>query len=225
MNSVTIRAALSLRICAIIFAVILGLQATWILAAELARGPLPFSAGEKSEIEQRSAQIARATAATRIGWPRGDLWADYALAVASNPSGAGPATNDDGAKNISERALAAAPYDARVWLSLAAINARAGWNDDKTLAQLKMSYYTAPNDTRLIAGRIALALQSQAIADDELQTLVAHEIRTILTRKPELKPMIVSAYRTAPATARAFIEDQIGVLDQKFLTELRTAQR
>jgi len=207
MNIVTRRAPLSFRLFATIFAVVLGLQAAWLLSAELMRVSLPFFPGDKTEIEYALAQRELAAAAAKVGWLRGDLWADYALAADSRSLNDVPAaTASDMTELMSERALAFAPYDARLWLLLSAINARSGWKDDKTLAQLKMSYYTAPNDTRLIPLRIAIAIQSQAIGDEELQILVEHEIRTLILHKPELKPVIVMAYRGASPAGRRFLE-------------------
>ncbi|HLI93996.1 MAG TPA: hypothetical protein VKU83_10315, partial [Puia sp.] len=185
--------------------------------------PLPFFPTDKTEIDYASAQRDRAAIVASLGWPRGDLWADYALSADCRFLNDVPAsTTIDRTEPVSEHALALAPYDARLWLLLSAINAQSGWKDDKTLAQLKMSYYTAPNDIRLIPLRISIALQSQAIGDKELQELVEHEIRTIIMRKPELKPVIATAYRGASAAGRAFVEEKLAVLDRKFLTDLQT---
>jgi hypothetical protein len=225
MNIVTTRTPISFRLYAIIFAVVLGLQAAWLLSAELMRVPLPFFPSDKSEIEYASAQRDRAAAAAWLGWLRGDLWADYALTADSRLLNDVPASAaNDKTKPVSERALALASYDARLWLLLSAINAQSGWKDDKTLAQLKMSYYTAPNDTRLIPLRMVTAMQSQAIGDEELQGLAEHEIRTLTLRKPELKPIIVMAYRGASPAGRRFIEEKLAALDRKFLIELQTTR-
>jgi hypothetical protein len=225
MNIVTTRTPLSFRLYASIFAVVLGLQAAWLLSAELMRVPLPFFPSDKAEIEYASAQRGRAAAAAWVGWLRGDLWADYALTADSRLlNDARASAPNDKAELVLERALAVAPYDARLWLLLSASNAKSGWKDDETLAQLKMSYYTAPNDIRLIPLRIAIAMQSQAIGDEELQVLVEHEIRTLILRKPELKPVIAMAYRGASSAGHRFLEEKLAVLDRKFLTELQATR-
>ncbi len=219
MNIAT-QAPLSFRLYAIIFAAVLALQAAWVLSAELLRVPLYFFPRDKSEIEYMSAQSGRTAVAAWVGWLRGDLWADYALSADSKLLIEGPAANDK-TELVLERAAARAPYDARLWLSLAAINAKAGLPDSKTVAQLNMSFYTSPNDIRLIPQRLRIATQLQSISDDELQNLIEHELRTAL-RKPELKPVIVAAYREASTAGRQFIETKLAVLDPNFLSELHT---
>jgi hypothetical protein len=86
---------------------------------------------------------------------------------------------------------------------------------------LKMSYYAGPNEPSLIPLRISIATHSDSITDPELQILVGGEIRTIITRKPNLKPVIIDAYRNAPPEGRRFIETQVGELDPSLLASLR----
>jgi hypothetical protein len=88
---------------------------------------------------------------------------------------------------------------------------------------LRMSYYTGPNELALMPLRLSIAARSNAIGDADLQLLVGQEIRTILTRKPELKPWIVLAYRNASPEGKAFFESTVGALDPVLLTALRTA--
>lgn len=224
MNVPAPKAPKSFRIFTGTFAVVLGLQAAWLLSAEALRPALPFFPTEKSEIDYAASQRNKAAAAASIGWPRGELWAEYALTADSKAldEAALPATPDE---PVSAKALAAAPYDARLWLLMFRVNAQSGWKDDKTLAQLKMSYYTAPNDTRLFPSRLRSAMLPQASGDDELRPLVAHEISAIVTRKPELKPIIADAYRTTNAAGRRLIEEQLTYLDRAFLAELQGPKR
>jgi hypothetical protein len=222
MNIPAPKAPKSFRIYAGAFAVVLGLQAAWLLSAEALRPALPFFPIEKSEIDYAVSQSAKAMTAARIGWFRGDLWADYALTT-TNPSPAADSAGDE--EPASARALAAAPSYARLWLLLFWRNAQSGWKDDKTLAQLKMAYYTAPNDVRLFPSRLRGALQPQAAGDDELKPLVAHEISAIVMRKPELKPVITDIYRTTNAAGRRLIEEQLMAVDRAFLAELQTPKR
>jgi hypothetical protein len=211
-----------LRLCAIIFAGILAVQAAWLLTAEFTRVPMPYFPSTKADLEFATAHRNAAAVAAQLGWLRGDLWTDDAIAAdAGLLNDAGAQVSDD-AKQITEHAAAFAPYDSRVWLLLAAINARLGWKDDKTLAQLKMSYYTSRNDIRLIPTRIQIAAQSPAIKDDELQGLVTHDVRTILLHKPNLKPIIAIAYRGASQAGRHLMEGVLAELDPKLLSELRT---
>lgn len=219
-----------LRLYAITFATVLGAQATWFLAAELTRPSIVFFPTDQSEIENLTVYRDAAAIASRIGWPRGDLWVDYALTVdaeiLSQIETAAPGAHgtSEVINLVTTHAATLAPYDARAWLLLAAINAKPGWKDDKILAQLKMSYYTSPNDIRLIPLRIQIATRSDSIADEELQNLVGHEIRTIVARAPILKPIIATAYRRASPAGRRLIEAKLAEFDPEFLTELRATK-
>jgi hypothetical protein len=216
---------ISLRLFAIIFAGILGLQAAWLLATELPRSRMPFFPSNKGEVDDVTVHRKSAAAAARIGWLRGELWVDYAISVDAELIGNTIANvSNDEAKLVTDRAVALVPYDSRAWLLLAMINAQQDWKDDKTLAQLKMSYYTSPNDVRLIPLRLQIATQSRAINDDELQGLVAHEMRTIIRHTPDMKQSIAVAYRGASPTGRHFIEEKLTELDPGFLTELRATR-
>jgi hypothetical protein len=197
------------------------LQAAWLFSVEVFRPTLPFFPTGQSEVDYAASQRSKAAAAASVGWPRGDLWAEYALAADSKLHVSAP---DEG-EPVSVKALATAPYDARLWLLLSRLNAQLGWKDEKTLAQLKMAYYTAPNDTRLFASRLQSAMQPQAAGDDELRPLVAHEISAIIMRKPELKPVIADVYRTTNASGRLLIEEQLTSLDRAFLAELQKPKR
>jgi len=50
-------------------------------------------------------------------------------------------------------------------------------------------FYTGPNELSVIPMRINIATRTDAITGPELQILVGAEIRTIITRKPDLKPL------------------------------------
>jgi hypothetical protein len=205
------RSPFRFRVNVMIFAGVLGLQATWLLAAELIRPTLSFAA-----------------VAASIGWVRGDLWADSAVALSS-----GLATKIEGesasqmgepteqAWAAAERAAKLAPHDARVWLLLAALDSRLDWITRKVSGPLKMSYYTGPNELALTPLRIRIATSSDSITDAEIQNLVAGEIRTIILRQQNLKPSIVAAYRDASPEGKRFIEAAIGDLDKGFLATIR----
>ena len=221
MNIVSGRTPKSFRIGAAAFAGFLFIAAAWIVAAELARASVPFFL-TASDIRDASTKSTTAATAAQIGWLRGDLWAEYALLLDSSAlSDNAPLPSDNKAESKSAIALAAAPYDARLWLLLSALNAKLGWKDTKSLSQLKMSYYTAPNDIRLFPMRLAVSMQPQAVDDEELRTLLGHEIRTIVTRRRELKPLLARAYRDTSPSGRQFVEEQLAGLDDAFLKELR----
>ncbi len=87
-----------------------------------------------------------------------------------------------------------------------------------------MSYYTGPNETLLIPMRLSVATQSEAINDPELQILVTNDVRTILLRKPDMKPTLVAAYRDASPEGKRFIETAVAQLDPSFAAELRASR-
>ena len=87
-----------------------------------------------------------------------------------------------------------------------------------------MSYCTARNETLLIQMRLSIATQSEAINDPELQILVTKDVRTILLRKPDMKPTLVAAYRDASPEGKRFIETAVAQLDPSFAAELRVSK-
>ncbi len=222
------RSANRLRLYTAIFAGVLGLQAIWLLAAEITRASLPFFPTSDAEAKTVAAQNAAAAAAARIGWPRGDLWVDYAMtedAVLLGVIESGIISNAQGSNDkiylMTEYAATLAPYDSRAWLMLAATNIQSGSKSSEILAQIKMSYYTSANDVRLMPIRIQIATRSSVIADNELQSFVENDIRTIILQKPDLKRAIALAYRGASPSGRRFLEGKLAELDPKFLPELQ----
>ena len=67
------------RLWTSIFAVFLGLHASWLLAAEMTRVALPFLPSSRADAETVATYGNVAAVTAHIGWPRGDLWVDYAL--------------------------------------------------------------------------------------------------------------------------------------------------
>jgi hypothetical protein len=93
-------------------------------------------------------------------------------------------------------------------------------NDGQALSEaLKMSYLTSPADVNLIAARLALV--SKAISDDELKNLARGDIRLILTRRPDLKPAISSAFGHGSADGKAYLAEAVRSLDPNFAASLR----
>lgn len=204
------------------FALLLGLLAAWIIAAELSRpslGSFPANA-----VEAKAVALKNAAAATTawVGWPRGELWADYAVTANAGAIGAMNAGSssraDDHANGVAETAARLAPSDARSWLLLA-MNALV--NDSKTLALLKMSYYTSPYSDALFPLRIQVATRSPGIADEELSSFAEYELGVVISQKPDLKRSIAPAYRTASPAGRHFFDSALAKLDSAYLAELK----
>jgi hypothetical protein len=219
------RSGIKLRIFSIVFAIVLCLQATWILVPELFRQPLPFFPAAKNEIDEFSDARTAAGNAARFAWVRGDLWVNYALAVgapildSSSDLAVGTIEENHG---IAEHAATLAPYDARVWLLLSGLSFALGTKDNNAIAQLKMSFYTAPNDSRLIPLRLSLATRLVSI-DEEVQNLIEHDVRTVALHRPELNSAMLFAYNRASSVGREFIEKRLAEIDPRFLTELRNS--
>jgi hypothetical protein len=158
---------------------------------------------------------------------RGDLLADIATARAApalDPDKA-PASPDMAAMRgralaLARQALSLDPHLSGTWLLVAALQNR-GENPEPSAEILKMSYLTSPADVNLIPARLAIVSASAAIADVELKSLARGDLRLILTRRPDLKPAIVSAYRRGSAAGKAFIDEAVQSLDPGFAASLR----
>jgi hypothetical protein len=221
-----LRQADGAKLGAAIFAAILGIAATWLLLVELVRPTLSGLPIDGSPAKAAVAPVGAAAMAAWIGLIRGSLWADYADTLAPNLSAASTGWDSpamlaalNSARAAAVRAVELAPHESRAWLLIAAVDV---FDSRRNVAgPLKMSYYTGPNELSLIPLRIATTMRSAAIAEPEVQVLAAGEIRTIITRKPELKRFLIAAYRNALPEGKRFIEGQVSELDPALLTSLR----
>jgi hypothetical protein len=218
------------RLGTVILAGVLGLGGLWMLTVEIIRPTVPFFPENAAAIDAAASRRGAAGVAASIGLIRGELWADYAITLAASRE----LTNDqraaapdafDNARTAAVRALKLAPHDSRVWLLLAAMDSRRDRIGRDAAGPLTMSYYTGPTELALIPSRILIATRSDAIADPELQILVGGEIRTIITRKPDLKPLILAAYRNAIPDGKRFIEATVAEIDPALLTAIRTTNK
>jgi hypothetical protein len=213
----------------LMFAFVLGCQATWILAAEIFRPALPGFPANPQAAAAAAANRDEATLASSFGFIRGDLWAERALTYLDmfwsddrdSASAQVPKTIEH-AREAADRALAFAPHDARIWLILASIDSRFDWLNHNMAADLRMSYYTGTNETDLIPLRLLLAVRSDALADRDFQQLVRHDVSIIVTRKPDLTPAILTAYRDALPIGQQFLEETLAEIDPALLTRLRS---
>jgi len=211
---------------AILFAIVLAGFASWIMAAELLR---PISVAFPTDPEAASNfsqnRIA-ARRAARAGVVRGDLWGEYALTYSDvfRREDRSAATTQNSAMvqqshDIAERALALAPYDARIWLLLAGLRSRFDWLNGKASSAVRMSYYTGANEIALIPVRLALALSLPSITDKDFQQLVTRDLRIAVTRHAELKPAILTAYKYALPEGQEFVRSALKDLDPNLLTQ------
>jgi hypothetical protein len=117
--------------------------------------------------------------------------------------------------------LSISPYNPELWLALALLQAQRDPRDPVVVEALKMTYFTAPNDTRLMPVRLDIAGRFDALAIPDVKDLVRNDVQLIMTRRPELKSAIVSAYRRASDLGKAFFQDAVQSIDPTFVPTLR----
>ena len=206
------------RIALIGCAALFGLQATWLIVPELSR---PTAAGDPFVPAESEDRRAAAERAARFAVIRGDLWAELALTYSGLVWSDGRSISRrptrqsvEEARAIAAHALRHSPHDARVWLLLAALNNLTEDTDRHTAAALKMSYYTGPNEIKLTPLRLLVS---------ENAGPHRNELGSIISRKPELKPAIVAAYREATPAARRLIEEEaVSHRDEQLLAMIRS---
>jgi hypothetical protein len=207
-----------LRLCAGLFACILGLQTIWIVAAEITRPRMPYFPVSGVEAKSLAADRAAASLASTVGWPRGDLWIDSAIAenaafLADSQNAARANSSGPGPYDTVARAAALAPSDARGWVILAALSEQNSAAAAKAFAHLKMSYYTSPYNEALFPWRIQIASQLPADADEELRTYIKYEIGTVISRKPAAKLAIIAALKTSSPAGRKLLDSLLRELN------------
>jgi hypothetical protein len=202
----------------------------WILLAELLHSGVHQLPTDRDPAVIVAKTRARAAWAAAFAGIRGDLWAEsaftYAILLWPNTEWNGnQATTESQARSTIERALAYAPYDSGVWLLAASLRYRLNWPNSNPTADLKMSYYTGPNDANLMPLRLFTAAHSDALTDSDVQQLVQRDVRIILTRWLELKPALIAAYKNARPDAKRFIESAVTQIDPKFLATMGAGPR
>ncbi len=119
------------------------------------------------------------------------------------------------------RSLSISPYHPDLWLALSLLQAQRDPHDPVVVEALKMAYFTAPNDARMMPVRIDIASRYDALAVPDVKDLVRNDVQLILTRRPESKSALVSAYRRASDLGKAFLVDAVESIDPTFLVTLR----
>jgi hypothetical protein len=206
-------------------AALLGIFALWILIAELVSPELSYFPSNSDEANAMHAVQGSAAAAAEIGVVRGDLWAAAVITAATpslfgtqdGPSGQTSPAEIEDMRAIAERAARLSPLDSRIWLVLAGLDFRVDKNNPKGTDTLKLSYYTGPNEISLTPLRLSLAVRTDAISDDEVQSLVALDIQRIFVQRPDLKPAVALAYSNAAPKGREVIEAALKAVDPSFL--------
>jgi hypothetical protein len=159
---------------------------------------------------------------------RSDLESNHALTFAlqaiqsakDKPTG-GKSPEYANARARLKQSLSVAPYNAELWLALALVQSQLNPRDPELIEALKMAYFTAPNDARLMPLRLDIATLFDAVADPDVNQLARGDVRLMVTRKPELKAAVVSAYRRASGIGKAFLEQAVQLIEPSFLSTLR----
>ena len=158
---------------------------------------------------------------------RGDLLADIAMARAAPVLDSGnwsPKREMLAAREpalaTARRSLSFAPHSSSTWL-LASMLHNQGDAENLAVGALKMSYLTSSADVKLIPARLVVASRSPLNSDADLGNLARGDIRFILTRRPDLKPAITSAYSRGSPEGKAYIGDVARSIDPDFAASLR----
>jgi hypothetical protein len=226
LNTATVaRRQKQLRAALFAFAVLLALQSVWIILPELIRPSPPAFPHDARSLSINSSERNRAGWAAKLALIRGDLWAEAAIEQSpelirdvGSQKGAQSADQPGLARAAAEKAATLSPHDSRVWLLLAGLDCL---QHRKVSGALKMSYYTGPNEVALMPPRLHVATCSDAVDDAELQTLVASEIRLIITHEQNLEPVILAAYQDASPSGKRFIETVVGDFDPGLMATIR----
>src|ERR1035437_129799 len=221
------RARIWLRMALLFFGLALFAQATWIAVAEfyhtrVIRLALDDRARLSTRLEQDRAQQAAGLAGLR-----GDLWAESALTYSSQLWNEKVDLRPEITKAAQidlENAVRYSPHRGDVWLTFAGMAARYKWRDYKPSSLLKMSYYTAPNEVGLIPLRLMISLREWT-DDPELQDLILREIRVVLTRLPNLRSSLTTAYKAASPEGKAAVEQLASKIDASYLASIHGKSR
>src|SRR5690606_26349634 len=114
--------AMPTRVLIIALAGILSFASVWLIAAESIRPGLGYFPKDTADAPSFASEATSAGLATSMGWPRGDLASESAVAVFADGLGRSNGSATSAAKALKETSLTAvhlAPYDARPWVTLA----------------------------------------------------------------------------------------------------------
>jgi len=211
------RLLLKFRILAAVIVLVTGGFTLGNLYAELLRPSPPYSL--TTARIPTDGQIAAARLAVTIAPLRTDLKADLALALATRAlQGKAVFVPDlnQAAQLAAQRALLAGPHDARIWLMLGQLQAQRSIRDPQIAESLKMSYFTATNSLDLVSTRLNAVVSTASVTDADLKELARGDIRLILTRRPDLKLVLLDIYRHGSPAGQQFIEESVKTIDPSF---------
>jgi hypothetical protein len=193
---------------------ILGLAATLAAAAVWLLAPALVQLRAETGVTRFSVPDNPCLAA-RLAIVRGDLWA----ACAEDASG-------ESREQARQAALAASvrwtPSRSMSWLRMAAGEEQSGGSGRRAAEALRMSFYTGPNNLDVMAMRLSVSLRAGMLVDTDMERLVRHDVLTVLTHAPALRPALIAAYRQASPAGKHFLAAAVEEIDPRFLPELQS---
>ena len=208
------------RIVTASLAALLGAYCIWLLAADLTIPPVSRLPTDARSAKAASERRTAAGVAADIGLFRGDLWSSSAFTYAdllwTRSAVDGRSLNES--RDRLDRATRFAPINGGAWLLLAAMASRYEWSELNPAEALRMSYFTAPSDTSLMALRALLASRLPAL-DADMQDLARRDVRVLLHHQQ--KSAVLRAYQSATPSGKRLIEQQAAESDQVFAQMLR----
>lgn len=213
----------TMRIGLMALALMLGSYGLVCAVAELNMAPRPAFPSDPTKMAAPADDISAVVDVVSL--LRSDFASNNALiaarqAIQRGKAGSAAAGYADARSRV-RQALSAAPDDPELWLALALLERQQDPNGPAALEALKMSYFTAPSDAGLTPVRLDAAALSDALTDPDLAELARGDVRLILTRRPELKPALVQAYRRASKRGQTFLNEAVQATDPAFVAALR----
>ncbi|MGY4615532.1 DNA-binding phage protein [Bradyrhizobium sp. USDA 4472] len=213
------------RIALTTLGLVLGCYGLCSLAAELSAMQRPQFPSDPGKIVAPAGEVPGWLEAAAL--VRSDLQSSQALIAALQTIQRGKAANSAASHNASSRslvkqALSSAPYDAELWLALALLESQHEPGGPTMLEALKMAYFTAPNDARLMPVRLDTATLFDVLVDPDLAELARGDVRLMLTRQADLKMAVVRAYRRASKQGKEFLDQAVKAIDPSFIAALHS---
>ncbi|KYH01016.1 hypothetical protein [Bradyrhizobium sp. DOA1] len=207
------------RVTLMVLGITLMMQALWMVVPEWYLGGRP----SLSKIVSTATWPNGISKPASIAAAREDLWTRGGSKpeVNSTSSTGEQETALPELSNTLARALRSSPLRGDIWLMLAAASKHSS-PQPGTAAMLKMSYYTAPNDLDLLPLRLSVALATDAVVrEPEFRDLIKRDVNLVVTHRPALRPALASAYRSASADGKTYLESLISEQDPSYLDQVR----
>jgi hypothetical protein len=204
-------------------ALLLALQFVWLLLAQMSRPDIDHLPTDAETAGLAAKQRSDATWAAWVGVIRGDLWAQSAYTFADllwTNSDLSPSDTAN-ARSKLDSALAYAPHQADAWLLLAGLVSRSGGSNQEATEALKVAFYTAPSDLRLIPLRLRIAAASGATTNPEVDQFLRRDVRILMAH--ERLQSVVDSYRTATPDAQRIIQEAMKDIDPRYPAYLKEA--